>query len=100
VPDRNELIHGASDRIELLGGAVMLILAAPGMPEILTTKVADGCSIRILVYDTGPHPTPLIHQPGIEIRLLKRPAGYAIQRFDDELLLTLHMVAGDLSTCR
>ena len=95
VPDRNELIHDATDRIELLGATLIPILAAPGMPEILTTKAAHGCSIRILIYDTGPHLTPLINQPAIEIRILEEPVAYTIHRFDDELLLTLHMVGGD-----
>ena len=95
VPDRDELMHFATDRIELLGDTLIPILATPGVHELLAGKAAQGCAIRILLFDPHEHVPPLINKPGIEIRFLEEPAYYTIYRFDDQLLLTLHMVAED-----
>jgi hypothetical protein len=96
APEWRALMAGATDRIELLGHALTPILDTPGVPELLATRAAHGCSIRILVDDTGPHLAPILNEPGIEIRLLEDPAVCTIHRFDDELLLTLHMIAGEM----
>jgi lambda repressor-like predicted transcriptional regulator len=92
APDWKALMRDATDRIELLGDTLTPILATPGVPELLATKATHGCHIRILVYDAGRELVPLLDQPGIEIRLLQVPVHYTIQRFDEQLLLNLHML--------
>lgn len=93
--DWQALMAAATDRIELLGDALIQTAATPGVPEILTTKATHGCAVRILVHDTGPQLAALLDHPGVEIRLLDDPAAYLIHRYDDELLLTLHAVDRD-----
>jgi hypothetical protein len=95
APDWKALMHAAADRIDLLGDTLSEMLGTPGVPELLAAKATPGCAVRILIYDPRQHIAPLLDQPGIEVRLLEVPARYAIHRFDDELLLTLHRVGGD-----
>jgi transcriptional regulator with XRE-family HTH domain len=95
APDWKALMHAAADRIDLLGDTLSAILGTPGVPELLAAKATQGCTVRILIYDTREHIAPLFAQPGIEVRLLEVPARYVIHRFDDELLLTLHVVGAD-----
>jgi hypothetical protein len=95
APDWKALMRDASDRIDLLGDTLTPILATPGVPGLLAAKATHGCHVRILIHDTGPHVAPLLDQPGIDIRLLDAPADYNIHRYDEQLLLTLHVVGGD-----
>jgi hypothetical protein len=95
APDWKGLMRAATDRIDLLGDALIEMLGTPGVPELLAAKATQGCAVRILIYDTRQHIAPLLDQPGIEVRVLEVPARYVIHRFDDELLLTLHVVGGD-----
>jgi hypothetical protein len=92
APDWKALMRDATDRIDLLADT----LTTPGVPELLAGKATHGCHIRILVYDTHHHLAPLFDQPGIDIRLLEAPADYNIHRYDEHLLLTLHIVGRDL----
>jgi transcriptional regulator with XRE-family HTH domain len=85
----------ATDRIELLGDTLTPILATTGVPELLAHKATHGCEIRILVLDPRRHLTPLLDQPGIDIRVLEAPAHQTIYRFDEQLLLTLHLLDED-----
>jgi hypothetical protein len=84
-------MRDATDRIELLGDTLIPILKTPGVPELLTTKASHGCDIRILVSQPGRHLAPLLDHIGIEIRVLEAPAHNTIHRFDEQLMLTLHL---------
>jgi transcriptional regulator with XRE-family HTH domain len=95
APDWKALMRDATDRIDLLGDTLSAMLGTPGVPELLAAKATQGCAVRILIYDTRQHIAPLLAQSGIEVRLLEVPARYVIHRFDDELLLTLHLVGGE-----
>lgn len=92
APDWEALMRAATDRIDLLGDTLTPILATPGVPALLATKATHRCHIRILLYDAGRELVPLVDQPGIEIRLLQVPVRYTIHRFDEKLLLTLHLL--------
>jgi hypothetical protein len=95
APDWKALMRDATDQIELLGDTLLPILATPGVSELLATKAAHGCEIRILVAYPGHHLVPLLGQPGIEIRVLDLPAQHTIHRYDEQLLLTLHLSGQD-----
>lgn len=95
APDSTALMRDATDRIELLGDTLVETLSIPGVTDLLAAKAAHGCVVRILVYDTGPELAPLFDRAGVEIRLLDAPADYVIHRYDDELLLILHVIAVD-----
>jgi hypothetical protein len=91
APDCKALMRDATSRIELLGDTLTPVLATPGVPELLAAQAAHGCEIRILLAYPGPHLVPLINQAGIEIRVLEGPAHQTTYRFDDQLLLILHL---------
>lgn len=95
APDSTALMRDATDRIELLGDTLVETLSIPGVTDLLAAKAAQGCVVRILVHDTGPELAPLFNRAGVEIRILDAPADYIIHRYDDELLLILHVVAVD-----
>jgi hypothetical protein len=95
APDWKALMRDATDRIDLLGDTLTEMLKAPGVPELLATKATSGCDIRILIYDTHQHLAPLLDHPDIDIRLLEAPVDYNIHRYDEQLLLTLHIVGED-----
>jgi lambda repressor-like predicted transcriptional regulator len=95
APDWKALMRDATDRIDLLGDTPSGILETPGVPNLLATKAANGCAIRILLSHPGPHLASLADRPGIEIRILHTPAHQAIHRFDEQLLLTLHLGGDD-----
>jgi len=88
-------MRDATDRIELLSDTLIPILATPGVPELLAAKASHGCQVRILVYQPGRHLAPLLDQPGIHIRVLEAPAHHTIHRFDEQLLLILHLLDED-----
>jgi hypothetical protein len=71
------------------------ILATPGVPELLAGKATDGCDVRILVSNPGRHLACLVDQAAIEIRILEEPAHQTIHRFDEQLLLVLHLLGQD-----
>lgn len=95
APDWKTLMRDATEQIELLGDTLIPILGTPGVPQLLATKATHGCDVRILVSDPGRHLAPLLDQHGIEIRVLEVPAQHTIHRFDEQLLLTLHLLGQD-----
>jgi hypothetical protein len=95
APDWKKLLRDATDRIELLGDTLTAILDTPGVPELLATKATHGCDVRILAYLPGRYLAPILDPPGIEIRLLEAPAHHTIHRYDEQLLLTLHLRGQD-----
>ena len=88
-------MRDATDEIELLGDTLTPILGTPGVPELLAAKAAHGCHIRILLAYPAAHLARLLEQPGIEIRVLEAPAHHTIYRFDEQLLLSLHLLDPD-----
>ncbi len=95
APDWKLLMREVTNQVELLSDTLIPILATPGVPELLAAKASYGCAVRILVSEPGPHLAPFVEKAGIEIRVLEVPAPYTIQRFDDQLLLTIHMLGQD-----
>jgi hypothetical protein len=95
APDWKTLMHATTDQIELLGQTLTPILATRGVAEMLATKASHGCDVRILVSDPRPHLAPLLDQLRIEIRVLEVPTHHTIHRFDEQLLLTLHLLGQD-----
>lgn len=95
APDWKALMRGAADRIELLGDTLNPILGTAGVPDLLAAKAAHGCEVRILISDPGRHLAPLLDQPGIEIRVLEVPAQQTMHRYDEQLLLMLHLLDAD-----
>jgi hypothetical protein len=95
VPDWKTLMRDATDRIELLGDTLTGILDTPGVPDLLAAKATNGCHVRILLTHPGPQLAGVADRPGIEIRILHAPAHHALHRFDDQLLLTLHLGGKD-----
>jgi lambda repressor-like predicted transcriptional regulator len=95
APDWKTLMRDATDRIELLGDTLTGILDTPGVPQLLATKATNGCAIRILLSHPGPQLASLTDRPAIEIRILQAPAHHALHRFDEQLLLTLHLEGED-----
>jgi hypothetical protein len=95
APDWKALMRDATDRIDLLGDTLTGILQTLGVPDLLATKATNGCHVRILLSYPGPHLASLTGQPGIEIHILQAPARHDIHRFDEQLLLTLHLGGED-----
>jgi lambda repressor-like predicted transcriptional regulator len=95
APDWKTLMRDATDRIDLLGDTLTEILETPGVPQLLATKATNGCAIRILLFHPGRHLASLADRPGIEIRVLEALARHDIHRFDEQLLLSLHLGGED-----
>jgi lambda repressor-like predicted transcriptional regulator len=95
APDWKALMRDATGRIDLLGDTLTEILKTPGARDLLATKATNGCHVRILLSHPGPHLASLTDRPGIEIRILHAPARHDIHRFDEQLLLTLHLGGED-----
>jgi len=87
--------HLARVLAERFGVDFTPILATPGLPELLAAKAAHGGHIRTLLAYLGAHLARLLEQPGIEIRVLEAPAHHTIYRFDEQLLLSLHLHGPD-----
>jgi transcriptional regulator with XRE-family HTH domain len=95
APDWKALMRDSSDQIELLGDTLIPILDTPGVPKLLAAKATRGCEIRILVFQPGPHLAPFLDHPGIDIRVLEAPVHQTIHRYDEQLLVILHVVGED-----
>jgi hypothetical protein len=138
APDWRTLMREASDRIELLDETLIHVLDVDGIPELLATKAADGCQIRVLYANPANHWVnhregidrrsdpdvneqqeaendqaadaralaweqasdraydllrPPIGQPRIEIREYIAARLNTILRFDEQMLVTLHLWA-------
>jgi transcriptional regulator with XRE-family HTH domain len=95
APDWKQMMRDAIEHIDLLGTTLKQPLAVSGLPGLLAAKAQNGCQVRVLVSDPGPHLTPYIEQQGIGIHVLDDAAAQTIYRFDSQLLLILHL--GDQS---
>ena len=116
APDWRTLLRSAHQQVDLLGYSLADITTAKQINKLLTSKAGDGCQIRIaianpnsdaaLAADTQQRPPGrliarirashqqllgLIGQPGIELRQHLVATTHTIQRFDDTILLTIHL---------
>lgn len=109
----------ARRQIDLLGFAMLFIPEAhPRLVELLATKAADSCQIRIALADpsspyvqdrdaeeglggafaprirnTLVHFHPLLGRHGVEINQHRTPMYNSVFRFDDEMFVTPHLYA-------
>lgn len=118
APDWRALFRGAEQHVDLIGYSLLSVIEARGALKALAGKAADGCQIRIAVADPDADHVlaadlrqrpagrlaarirtsqerllTLAGQPGIELRQHQVASSHTILRFDDELLLTIHLAA-------
>jgi hypothetical protein len=128
TPDLRELLDTATERIELLDHTLEVIITEPGIVDQLANKAANGATVRILISDpdshwihdqeldgepdTGDnhdeppiqmarareHLEPLVGKRGIEIRSYIAQRFNTILRFDEHMLLSLHLYNEPTST--
>lgn len=116
VPDWQTLLRASRRQIDMLGYTLSDVIKAPGIGELLAAKAADGALVRIAVADpAGPQAVAadLEHRPagdlvrrmrevherlnalagtdGVQIRAHRVGTTHTILRFDDQLLLTVHL---------
>lgn len=116
APDWRALLRGAQTRVDLVGYSLLSVLEAAGALEAMVSKAREGVSIRVATVD--PHAEfvlaadlagrqtgrligrikrasevlgALSHEPGIELRQHTVPTSHTVLRFDDQLLLTVHL---------
>ena len=116
VPDWRALMRAAEDRVDLIGYSLLSVLEARGATAALAAKAADGVPVRVAIADPdSPHAQAadrlqrpagrviarvqsarerlrqLASEPGVEVREHRLPTSHTILRFDDQLLLTIHL---------
>ena len=116
VTDWRALLRQATSTVDLVGYSLMSILGTDAAIKALRQKAADGVSVRIAVADpTDQHVIAadiaahgaghliarvnaahgrlleLIGHPGVETRIHHVASCHAILRFDDQLLMTIHL---------
>jgi lambda repressor-like predicted transcriptional regulator len=94
-PDWQDLLRGASKAIDLLGQTLAAVINTPGMADVLAAKAQQGCAIRLLLAAPKPELRALLGRPGIDIRVMSSGAWQTIHRYDDQLLLELHVYGDD-----
>lgn len=95
APDWKTLLREATEQIELVGSTLSPVLGTPGLPDLLAAKAKHGCQIRILTSNSGPHLKPFLKRPGTQLRALAPTAHQTLYRFDDQLLLAIHLPGED-----
>jgi phosphoglycolate phosphatase-like HAD superfamily hydrolase len=95
APNWKALMRDPAEQIELLGDTLGPMLTVPGVVELLAAKAAHGCEVRILVSQPGRHLVPFLDRGEVAIRVLEAPAHQTIYRFDEQLLLILHLLDRD-----
>lgn len=116
VPDWRALLRGARGQVDLLGYSLSEILTARGIGKQLANKRADGCQIRVAIADPTDAPViatdasqrppgrllprvrdsndrlrELVLETGIDGRQHHIATSHTILRFDDDLLLRVHV---------
>jgi len=114
--DWRALFRSASQHIDLLGYSLSQILSARSINKQLKAKAGDSCRIRIAIANRNSEPViaadlaqppsgrlasriahaedqlaDLASEPGIELRQHQVATSHTILRFDDEMLLTVHL---------
>ena len=118
APDWRPLFRSATGQVDMLGYSLEQVTTGKAAIKALAAKAAAGCQVRICLADpssemliaTDAQQRPpgrllahvreshrallgLIGQPGIELRQHRLPSPYTILRFDEHLLITLHLHA-------
>jgi hypothetical protein len=112
-----ELFNGAEAQIDVLVyAAVFLHEQHPDLNDVLRSKVAAGCKVRVALGDPDSEPVrargaeerfghgiesrrrlalmhyrPLLGLPGIEVKVYQTTLYNSIYRFDDEMLVNAHV---------
>lgn len=86
VPDAAELFRSAVEQIDIF---FPYLGPRTGLVELLRTRAADGCRIRLITEDPDERIEPLLGLDAIEVR--GSPAGedHVFYRADDEMVLLL-----------
>lgn len=116
APDWRSLLRSAEEQVDLLGYSLEQVTTAKAITKTLATKAGGGCRIRLCLADPhsdtlmtadalqrpagrllarvqGSHQKllELIGQSGIELRTHELAGTHTVLRFDDDLLLTIHL---------
>jgi transposase len=116
APDWRALLRSAHQQIDMLGYSLQHLAQARQITKLLADKARDGCQIRIALADPAGQPAlaadqqqrpsgrltsriqdtqrrlaPLLGQPRIELRQHQIATTHTILRFDDHMLLTIHL---------
>ena len=116
APDWRALLRSSHHQADMLGYSLQHVAQARQITKLLTDKARDGCQIRIALADPTAPPAiaadqqsrppgrltsriqdtqrrlaGLLGQPGIELRQHQLATTHTILRFDDQLLLTIHL---------
>ena len=116
LPDWRALLREAEQQVHLIGYSLLSVLEARGGLKALTAKAADGVPVRVAVADpdtehvlaadlAGRQAGRLTarirtaHEKllqaavpaGVEVRQHRVASSHTILRFDDQLLLTIHL---------
>lgn len=116
APDWRALLRSAQQHVDMLGYSLAHVAQARQITKLLVEKARDGCRIRIALADPSAPPalaadeqqrppgrltnriqdtqrrlTPLLGHPGIELRQHQVATSHTILRFDDHMLLTIHL---------
>jgi hypothetical protein len=116
APDWRALLQRAEHHVDLLGYSLLEIAEARSINKTLTSKARAGCQIRIAIADPTSAPVAaadrqqrpsgrvtsriatatermasIAGEPGIELRHHQVATAHTILRFDDHLLLTIHL---------
>jgi transcriptional regulator with XRE-family HTH domain len=116
APDWRALLRSASGRIDMLGSSLSQVFGARQSDKLLAGKAGAGCQLRIAIADpasdaiaaadarerpagrllariraTEASLLPLAAHPGIEVHQHDGATSHTILRFDDTMLLTIHL---------
>jgi hypothetical protein len=111
------LLQHATNRIDVLGYAVLFLVEQnPDLNNLLRSKAANGCQVRIAVGDPDSlhvrerdaeegmdggvvarirtslrYLKPVIDDPAVDVRVYNAPLYNSIFRFDDQMIVTPHL---------
>jgi len=116
APDWRALLRAAHQQVDLLGYSLADVTAAKQTVKLLSEKGGAGCAVRIAIANPNSdavlaadaqqrppgrllarirashhHLFGLIGQTGVELRQHQVATSHTIQRFDDTMLLTVHL---------
>lgn len=116
VPDWRALLRTAEQQVDLIGYSLLSVLEIRGALKALTAKAAGGVPVRVAVADpdtdhvlaadlASRHPGRLTARirtarekllqaslsGGVEVRQHRVATSHTILRFDDQLLVTIHL---------
>jgi transcriptional regulator with XRE-family HTH domain len=118
APDWQSLLRAARQRIDMLGYTLHDVLGTPGIGELMAAKAASGVPVRLSIADASSDQAvaaDLEHRPagellrrigqarerldalveteGLEAREHRVATTHTILRFDEQMLVTVHLYA-------